>query len=411
MKRLLVSAVAAAAVLLPVGALPAQGAPNCAAAGVAYAPVPWPQRMLDVERIWPLTRGGGIKVAVLDSGTDAGHPQLAGRIQPGTDVLQPGGDGRADCAGRGTRTAGIVVAQPATGVGFHGVAPQATVVPVRVSDNETSGPSGGSTGMVAGLKFAANSGARVILVSFAVYNADPALQAEVAAAVARDILVVAAVGDDNGTNRPNRTPYPAAFPDVLGVGAIDESTLVTQESGAGPFVDLVAPGAEVVSTQRGGGLAVDDGTAYAAAFVAGAAALVRARWPNMKASDVARRLTATAAPAPGGLDTAAYGSGIVDPYAAVADQLAGRSPAALPGLGKESESDRERARNWTSSANLALLLVAIAVLTTLACVGVAAALPRGRRARWRPRVAARPVQRHEDEEPAPPVRLFADREQ
>jgi membrane-anchored mycosin MYCP len=232
----------------------------------------------------------------------------------------------------------------------------------------------------------------------------------VAAAVARDVLIVAAVGDDNGASRPNRTPYPAAYPNVLGVGAIDESTLVLPESGAGPFVDLVAPGGAVVSTQRGGGLVIDDGTAYAAAYVAGAAALVRARWPQMPAAEVARRLTATAAPAPGGLDSAAYGSGIVSPYGAVADQLASGAPGDLPGLGRDSDEDRARARNWTSSANLAMLLAAIAVLSTLACIGIAAAAPRGRRARWRPRVAARPVQRHEDEEPAPPVRLFADRE-
>lgn len=405
-----VAALAAAAALQPVGAPGAFAAPTCAEPAATVAPVPWPQRMFDFERVWPLTRGGNVRVAVLDSGTDAGHPQLQGRVVPGTDLIQPGGDGRADCAGRGTRTAGIVAAQPAQGVGFRGVAPQATIVPVRVSDNETSGPSAGVPGLVAGLRFAANSGARVVLVPFAFYTADPALQAEVAATVARDILVVAAVGEDGGANRPGRTPYPAAFPEVLGVGGIDESTQVMVESGSGPFVDLVAPGAAVLSTQRGGGLVVDDGTAYAAAYVAGAAALVRARFPDLPARDVARRLTATAAPAPGGADAAAYGSGIVSPYAAVADQLAGGPPGELPGLDRESDEDRVRARNWASSANLALLLAAIAVLVTLACVGVAAALPRGRRARWRPRVAARPVQRHEDEEPAPPVRLFADRE-
>jgi membrane-anchored mycosin MYCP len=405
-----VATLAAVAVLQPVAAPAAFAAPTCAEPGATVAPVPWAQRMLDVERVWPITRGGNVRVAVLDSGTDAAHPQLANRVAPGTDLIQPGGDGRADCAGRGTRTAGIVAAQPAQGVGFRGVAPQATIVPVRVSDNETSGPSAGVPGLVAALRFAANSGARVILVSPVTYVADPALQAEVAATVARDILVVAAVGEDGGPNRLNRTPYPAAFPDVLGVGGIDESTLVMSESGSGPFVDLVAPGAAVLSTQRGGGLVVEDGTVYAAAYVAGAAALVRARFPDLPAKEVSRRLTATAAPAPGGPDAAAYGSGIVSPYGAVADQLAGAPPGELPGLGRDTDEDRARARNWSSSANLAMLLAAIAVLVTLACIGVAAALPRGRRARWRPRVAARPVQRHEDEVPPPPVRLFADRE-
>jgi hypothetical protein len=232
----------------------------------------------------------------------------------------------------------------------------------------------------------------------------------VATAVARDVGVVAAVGDDGAVNAANRTPFPAASPGVVGVGAILETTTVWSESGHGPFVDVVGPGVQVVTTQRGGGLTLVDGTGLAAAFVAGTAALVRSRWPDLPAPDVVRRLTATAATAPGGTDTASYGHGIVSPYAAVADQLAGQSPAALPGIAPDPGADRERARNWASSVTLALLLAGIGVLVVLTCVGVASALPRGRRARWRPRLAAGPVQRHEDEDPAPPVRLFADRE-
>jgi membrane-anchored mycosin MYCP len=396
--------------LQPVSAAVARAAPACTDPGTPLAPVPWAQQMLDVQRVWPMTRGANVRVAVLDSGVDANHPQLGGRVVPGTDLITPGGDGRTDCAGRGTQIAGIVAAAPEPSVGFHGVAPQATILPVRVSDNESSGPSAGGAGMAAGIQFAVAGGARVILVSFAVYTPNPALDAAVAAAVAANVVVVAAVGEDGGTNGANRDPYPAALPGVVGVGAITESSLAMGTTGRGPFVDLVAPGAVVVSTQRGGGHVVANGTAHAAAFVAGAAALVRSWWPDMPAAEVVRRLTATAVPAPGGVDSDTYGHGIVSPYAAVADHLTDEGPGTLPGLTGSDGADRERRRSWTSSANLAKLLAGIGVLVALALVGLGVAVPRGRRRRWRPRIAPPPVQRHEDEEPGPPVRLFADRE-
>src|SRR6185312_3946394 len=102
-----VACVAAAGLVVAPGA-PAAAAPNCAEPGTAYAPVPWPQRMFDIERAWALTRGANVTVAVLDSGVDANHPQLRGRVAAGTDVIETRGDGRTDCAGRGTQTAGII---------------------------------------------------------------------------------------------------------------------------------------------------------------------------------------------------------------------------------------------------------------------------------------------------------------
>lgn len=389
---------------------PAAAAPNCVDPGTAYAPVPWPQKMLGVERAWSLTRGADVVVAVLDSGVDANHPMLRGRVAGGADFITPGADGRVDCAGRGTQTAGIIAAQQEANIGFHGIAPQATILPVRISDNESSGPSTGVAGIAAGIRFAVSRGARVISVSPVSYVEDPNLAAAVAEAVAKDVLVVAAVGEDSGNNGLNRTPYPAGFPGVLGVAAVQENTLVTDRSGQGPFVDLAAPGAAVVSTQRGGGLTPLDGTAAAAAFVAGSAALVRSWWPQLTVAEVARRLTATAAPAPGGVDNPRYGSGIVNPYGALADQLTDAEPGSLVGIAQDDASDRARERNWTSSGNLAKLLAGLGVLLALALIGLGAAVPRGRRRRWRPSITRRPVQRHEDEEPQPPVRLFADRE-
>lgn len=395
---------------LSVPASPAAAAPNCADPGTAYAPVPWPQKMFGIERAWALTRGANVTVAVLDSGVDAGHPQLNGRVVGGSDLIAQGGDGRTDCAGRGTQTAGIIAAQQVPNIGFHGIAPQATILPVRVSDSETNGPSAGVAGIAAGIRLAVSRGARVISVSPVSYVADGNLAAAVAEAVSKDVLIVAAVGEDSGTNGLNRTPYPAAFPGVLGVAAVEQSTIVSEKSGQGPFVDLAAPGVGVVSTQRGGGVTLIEGTAYATAFVAGAAALVRSWFPQLPVAEVARRLVATAAPAPGGVDNLRYGSGIVDPYGALADRLTDTEPVGVPGMAQEDAGDRARERNWTSSGNLAKLLAGLGVLVALGLIGLGAAVPRGRRRRWRPSITRRPVQRHEDEEPQPPVRLFADRE-
>lgn len=396
-----------AAGLVVVPAAPAVAAPDCTEPGTQYAPVPWPQRMFNVERVWTLTRGANVRVAVLDSGVDANHPQLRGRVEPGGDFMTQGGDGRADCEGRGTQTAGIIAAQPIANVGFHGIAPNVTILPVRVSEDERGAQTSGSPGLAAGIRFAVSRGARVILVSPVFYAPNPDLAAAVATAVAADVVVVAAVGEDGASTGLNRTPFPASLPGVIGVAAIQESTVAVDNSGRGPFVDLVAPGAGVVTTQRQSGLVPVSGTAHAAAFVAGAAALVRSYWPNARAEEVQRRLAATAAPAPGGVDSAVYGNGVVSPYGALADQLTGDEPAPLPEL---AAPDPNRDRAWTSSGNLAKLLAGLGVLLALALVGAGAAFPRGRRRRWRPRIVKAPVHRPEDEEPQPPVRLFADRE-
>ena len=365
--------------------------------------------MLDYAGAWPLSRGENVKVAVLSSGVDATQPQLHGRVVPGTDLIEHT-DGQSDCTGHGTEVAGIIAAQADPNVGFRGVAPLATIVPVRVSDDEASGHTAGIPGLAAGIRFAVTSGARVILVPITVYQPDPALQDAVAEASAKDVLVVAAVGNDAGTSGTNRTPYPAAYPSVIGVAAIDQTGAAPADVGHGPFVDLAAPGVRVATTQRGGGLVVADGTGLAAAFVAGAAALVRSRWPDLRVDQVITRLTATATPAPGGPDSGRYGYGIVNPYAAVADQMAARPPAPLPGIAHDDATDQARAQTWAASARTTFLLTTLGVLLALAVIGLAVALPRGRRARWRSRLAPRPVPQVENEEPGPPVQLFADRE-
>jgi subtilisin family serine protease len=128
----------AAAALPPVRPADALAAPagqrRCAAASTTVArAVPWAQQRLAPQRVWMLTRGQAVTVAVVDTGVSRSAPALAGRVLAGKDVLT-GGPGDDDCAGHGTFVAGLVAAGQLAGTGFAGVAPDARILPVRVTD-------------------------------------------------------------------------------------------------------------------------------------------------------------------------------------------------------------------------------------------------------------------------------------
>jgi type VII secretion-associated serine protease mycosin len=292
---------------------------------------PWAQQLLMPQRAWPFSTGSGVTVAVVDSGVDADHPQLhrAGKVLPGRDFYLVGKlPGNYDCVSHGTGVAGIIAADGKPGVGFQGVAPGARILPVRISERETDDNGAieviGPTILAKGIRYAVDAGAKVINLSVAGGGDQKVVREAIAYAVKRDVVVVTAVGNQQGnSNGQVLSSYPASYPGVIGVGAIDNTGARTQGSQTGPYVDLVAPGASVLTTTRVGGHAYQDGTSFAAPFVAGTAALVRAAWPKLTAAQVAQRLVATATPARGGRGSAEYGAGIVDPYRAVTEGLAG----------------------------------------------------------------------------------------
>jgi type VII secretion-associated serine protease mycosin len=400
-----------AAIVLPslTMAAPATAAPadNCTPAGQPIAAPPWPQQMLQPERAWPFSTGSGVTVAVIDSGVDAAHPQLRGHVTDGIDLIEPAKRGLADCAGHGTQVAGIIAAQSDPKVGFHGVARDATIVSARVSDQGNgSGASAGAAGLARAIDWAAAK-ARVINISMVLYVDDPGVRTAIANARARDVVVVAAAGNEGEATDANLPPYPAAYNGVIGVGAIGPSGARWQKSPHGPFIDLVAPGESVVTTQRVSGLTTIDGTSAAAAFVSATAALIRGRWPTMSAAEVGRRLTATAAPTLAGADSEEYGNGVVDPYAAVSAEMAAETPQPpLPGADNgASAPDQGRTLAWSRSTAIALALAAVGTVVALCVAGLARALPMGRRRRWNTGLA--PAAREiADEEPGPPAPLF-----
>ncbi|QGN45827.1 type VII secretion-associated serine protease mycosin [Micromonospora sp. WMMD558] len=369
--------------------LAGRAAPACAAPLAPARPittVPWPQQRYAPERLAPLATGAGVTVGVVDSGVDSRHPQLAGRVRAGTDLLDPGGDGTRDCAGHGTGVASVIVAARQDGVAFHGLAPQARILPVRVSeqqvvDGRESGRTVSARDFARAIRWAVDNGAEVLNLSVVLYVDNPAVRDAVAHALARDVVVVAAAGNLHESGDPR--PYPAAYAGVLGVGAIGVDGVRSSFSQVGPYVDLVAPGSDVVTAAPGQGHHRAEGTSYAVPFVAATAALLRQYRPDLDATEVAERILATTDPAPG----AGYGAGVLNPYRALTESGGGpartRPAAALLDERADPALLAQQARR-AASRDRALLVAAIGGGTVTAAVLLALVLPRGARRRWRP---------------------------
>jgi len=376
---------------VPFVATPAQAAPVCLnppAPGKRLAD-PWTQRRLSPDRLTPFATGAGVTVAVIDSGVDDRHPQLKGRVRGGADFLDSAGQGRLDCVGHGTGVASIIAAGPPRDGGqLRGLAPGARILPVRVSEQRVingkeSGRTVSATTFGAAIRWAVDHDADVLNLSVVLYEDSPAVRSAIEYALAKDVVVVAAVG--NSQERGNPRPYPAAYDGVLGVGAIGPDGLRQSYSQVGPFVDVMAPGGQVLVAAPGSGYGVESGTSYATPYVAATAALIR-DYRDISAKEVVRRIIATADPAAGGRDSEAYGAGLVNPYRAVTETIAAGRPERAAPLPRDVADPTETATHerLADTRERALVFAAVGgALATVALV-IALVLPRGLRRRWRP---------------------------
>lgn len=368
---------------------------------------PWHLKWLAPSRVWPFTNGGGVKVAVIDSGTEGTQMQLAGKVLPGFDMLRSGSTGDIDCIGHGTAVASIIAAKPQQGIGFQGLAPGVKILPVRVSEKEASGDKTKGDDVSpkvfgAAIRKAVDAGAKVINLSLTTYYPDPEIESAVKYAHDKDVVLVAAAGNQHRTDgKPDPFPFPAAYDGVIGVGAIDEQGGRVAESQVGPYVDLVAPGGAVIAATRLAGHNAFSGTSFATPMVAAAAALVRAAEPTLTADEVARRLIGTADPARGDASEG-YGNGVLNLYRAVTERLTDQRPVAQPPLPepKHDAAAEARAARWALLAQIALWVTAGAGVLGLAVAVAAFLIPKGRRRRWQPtRPAAPPPPAPDVDEP------------
>jgi len=396
-----IAAIAAAlAAAVPASALAAGAARAEVACADTVAPgritteAPYENRLYDLARLAPLADGTGVRVAVVDSGVDAAHPQLKGRVATGRDFLRGNPDGRQDCIGHGTGVAGIIAAAQVGDAPFHGLAPGATIVPVRISEqDQAAGTSAGDKGTSAAFAYAidfaadpAGGHAQVINLSLVMTEDDSRVRQAVERALDRGVVVVAAVGNNGEPQHGNPTPYPAAYPGVIGVGAIGADGQRAAYSQHGDYVDVMAAGDHVTVAALHAGQTTAQGTSYAAPFVAATAALLKQRFPGLTPAQVTQRIIATADPAPGGRRSDEYGYGLLNPYRALTETLSPGVPApSAPGVTRSDDPGalalqerRDRSRD------MALLVAgAGAGLVTLAGI-LTAAVRRGRRRGWRP---------------------------
>lgn len=386
-------AVVPCGVLAPTPAVAAECATTGEADDADPTVAPWSQLRIRPELAWPLSTGENVTVAVIDSGIDVNHPQLAGQVIGGTDFLgAPGGPSTADCNGHGTQVAGIIAARPVGRALMHGVAPGAKLLSIRQNERNNSETRGGVDTLAQAIREAVRQGAKVINISATTPKDDPALEEAVDFARDSNVVIVAAAGNDEPGDRPDLAAkavfWPAFYKTVLAVAATDEADKRADFSHSASYVDIAAPGRDVLTTGANGPKSYTTvaGTSFAAPFVSGTAALIRSYYPDLTAAQVVARIIATADVPPQGRGTADLGAGIVNPYAALtavipAEGSAARkspspSPVALPAM--PSPADR-------TVRNRALAISAVTGGIALLLVIGAVVVPRGRARRWQPR--------------------------
>nr|WP_262387230.1 type VII secretion-associated serine protease mycosin [Streptomyces sp. TRM49041] len=345
----------------------------------------WGIEALNTDQAWRTTRGEGITVAVLDTGVDETHPDLADNVLPGKDFIGFGAErGDRAWARHGTAMAGIIAGHghgPGDGDGVLGVAPEAKILPVRVilegSDKARSRArhTRGSA-LAQGIRWAADQGADVINLSLGddseSAHPEAAEDAAVQYALSKGAVVVASAG--NGGEKGDRVSYPAAYPGVIAVTAVDRLGTHASFSTSRWYATVSAPGVDVVIADPDRKYYEGWGTSAASAFVSGAVALVRAAHPGLTPSQIKKLLADTARDSPEGGRDDEKGYGMVDPAAAI-EAGARLSPADLKtatagysgpyfGPGPKPEPDTEESVGLLApvTGGVGVLLVVVAAV-------------------------------------------------
>ena len=243
----------------------------------AQPAVPWGIERVGAPKAWnrrdPATMGAGVKVAVVDTGIDCGHPDLQCDASAGFNALDEE-SAPDDDNGHGTHVAGTIGGKGQAapdGKLVYGVAPMATLIPVKVLDKDGGGA---LSDVVRGINWAAQSGVDIISMSLGSPKGSPTLQKAVKAAYDRGVTVVAAAGNSGAGNGGDTVGYPGRYPEAIAVAASDQDDNIADFSSRGPEVAFTAPGVGIESTWPGGGYKTLSGTSMATPHLSGLAALV-----------------------------------------------------------------------------------------------------------------------------------------
>ncbi|AOR35335.1 type VII secretion-associated serine protease mycosin [Streptomyces fodineus] len=288
----------------------------------------WGLAALHLDEAWQTTKGRGVTVAVLDTGVEADHPDLAGNVLPAKDMIGFGaGPGDRSWARHGTAMAGIIAGHghgPGNAAGVMGVAPEAKILPVRVilEDGDPARTKARTTrgnALADGIRWAADHGADVINLSLGddsnSAHPEPSEDEAVQYALKKGVVVVASAG--NGGDKGDHVSYPAAYPGVIAATAVDRYDTRASFSTRRWYAAVSAPGVDVVIADPDHKYYEGWGTSAASAFVSGAAALVKAAHPGLSPAQIKKLLEDTARDAPVGGRDDSRGFGMIDPAAAL----------------------------------------------------------------------------------------------
>lgn len=272
------------------------------------------------SKVWPITKGDGVTVAVIDNGVESRLPDLHGVVLPGVGYDGASRkDGRADDdtqkGGHGTGMAALIAGQ-GLGSGMMGVAPNSKILPISAATDDYERT----------IPYAVDHGAKVISISESTVSAycPAGVQKAVTYAVQHDVVVVASAGNSALDGSANT---PANCHGVVAVGAVDANLKVWSETSPGKNVAVAAPGVDVGSIGKNGTFTSGlSGTSQAAALAAGVVALMRSHFPQAPAREIVQRLLATARDVgPAGWDERT-GYGAIIPYQAIVAQVSKSFP-------------------------------------------------------------------------------------
>ncbi|WP_415880087.1 S8 family serine peptidase [Methylomonas sp. TEB] len=267
----------------------------------------WHLAKIQTPGAWDVSKADGITIAVLDSGVDGSHPDLANHMIPGWNAVDGGSD-TSDINGHGTAVAGTAAAVTDNAIGVAGVAWNAKVMPVRIT-NDSTGYAYWSD-IARGLSWAADNGADVANISYGV-SASSAVSSAAQYMNAKGGLVVVAGANDGVDPGYTDNPY------MISVSASDWNDAKASWSNFGAFIDVAAPGTSIATLLRGGGYANWNGTSFSSPVTAGVVALIQAANPNLVPADVEKVLKDSADKVSGVNFDPNYGYGRINASAAV----------------------------------------------------------------------------------------------